>query len=274
MPRFSSKEEEKRYYEQEATETEFLDWYHQQELPEYEKPSLTVDIVLMCYNKEDDQLKILLIKRIGHPYRNSWALPGGFVNRNESTGESVLRETKEETGVVISKDNIEQLHSFSRPDRDPRGWVVTVSYLAFIGEETLTAGDDAKEVRWFTMERKKDTLYLKNEEVEIVLSLKTGESTGKNTLAFDHSEIILKAFNRVANKMEHDPQVLQVLGDDFTITEARKIFAKFLGVDYKNIDHSNFKKAMLQHFEEIGERPVGIGRPSKIYRLKTKDYLS
>lgn len=273
MPRFSSKEEEKRYYEQEATEAEFLSWYHQQELPEYEKPSLTVDIVLMCYNKEEDQLKILLIKRIGHPYRNSWALPGGFVNRNESTGESVLRETQEETGVVISKDNIEQLHSFSRPNRDPRGWVVTVSYLAFIGEETLTAGDDAKEVRWFTMERKKDTLYLKNEDVEIILSLKTGESTGKDTLAFDHSEIILKAFNRVANKMEHDPQVLQVLGEDFTITEARKIFAKFLGVDYKNIDHSNFKKAMLQHFEEIGERPVGIGRPSKIYRLKAKDYL-
>ena len=63
---------------------------------------MTVDIVLMCYNKED-QLKVLLIQRKGHPYRNSWALPGGFVQKDESTGESVLRETKEETGVVISK---------------------------------------------------------------------------------------------------------------------------------------------------------------------------
>lgn len=268
LPHFQTKAEEKHYYEQEASETEFLTWYHQQELPDYEKPSLTVDIVLMCYNKEQDQLKLLLIKRKGHPYRNSWALPGGFVNRDESTGESVLRETKEETGVVISKKNIEQLHSFSTPNRDPRGWVVTVSYLAFIGEEPLIAGDDAKEVRWVTMERHGDILTLTDEEVNIVLNLNTGASSGKDTLAFDHSEIILKAFNRIANKMEHDPQVLQVLGKDFTITEARKVFAKFSGVDYKSIDHSNFKKAMLHHFEEVGERPVGIGRPSKIYQLK------
>lgn len=268
MPDFASKEEEKQYYERQASEEEFLVWYHQQELPEYEKPSLTVDIVLMCYNKEEDQLKVLLINRKGHPYRHSWALPGGFVNRNESTGESVLRETQEETGVIISKENIEQLHSFSRPDRDPRGWVVTVSYLAFIGEEPLIAGDDAKEVHWFNMERQGQTLILTHDDVEIVLDLASGASLGKDTLAFDHSEIILKAFNRITNKMEHEPQVLQVLGKDFTITEARKVFAKFLGVDYKTIDHSNFKKAMLQHFEEIGERPVGIGRPSKIYQLK------
>lgn len=269
MSNFASKEEERIYYEQNASEAEFLDWYNKQELPEYEKPSLTVDIVLLCYNKEEDQLKILLINRKAHPYRASWALPGGFVNRNESTGESVLRETYEETGVAISKENIEQLHSFSRPDRDPRGWVVTVSYLAFIGEEPLNAGDDAKEVRWFTLERQAEKLFLINSEVEIILDLKTGLSSGKDTLAFDHSEIILKAFNRIANKMEHDPQVLQVLGKDFTITEARKVFAKFSGVDYKKIDHSNFKKAMLDHFREIGERPVGIGRPSKIYELKS-----
>lgn len=272
VPNFASKEEEKKYYEQEASETEFLDWYNKQELPEYEKPSLTVDIVLLCYNKEEDQLKILLINRKAHPYRASWALPGGFVNRNESTGESVLRETQEETGVVISKENIEQLHSFSRPNRDPRGWVVTVSYLAFIGEEPLIAGDDAKEVHWFILEREKEKLSLTNTETEIILDLKTGESTGKDTLAFDHSEIILKAFNRITNKMEHEPQVLQVLGKDFTITEARKVFAKFSGVDYKTIDHSNFKKAMLHHFTEIGERPVGIGRPSKIYELKSNQF--
>ncbi len=259
---------EKTYYEQVASEEEFLAWYRQQEQPQYEKPSVTVDIVLMCYNKENDQLKILLIQRKGHPYRHSWALPGGFVNPNESTGESVLREAQEETGVAISKRHIEQLHTFSTPNRDPRGWVVTVSYLAFIGEEPLAAGDDASEVRWFSLERKDEQLYLINGDVEIILDLRTGQSLGKDTLAFDHSEIILKAFRRVANKMEHEPQVLQVLGDSFTITEARKVFAKFLGVDFRSIDHSNFKKSLLRFFDEIGERPVGIGRPSKIYRLK------
>lgn len=268
MEHFHSKEEEKTYYEQEASETDFLSWYQDQERPEYEKPSLTVDIVLLCYNKEEDQLKVLLIQRKSHPYRNSWALPGGFVQKNESTGASVLRETKEETGVIISEENIEQLHTFSTPNRDPRGWVVTVSYLAFIGEEPLIAGDDAKEVQWFSLERNANKLHLSSGDVAITLDLTTSKSSGKDTLAFDHSEIIVKAFNRVVNKMEHEPQVLQVLGKDFTITEARKVFAKFLGIDFKMIDHSNFKKAMLQYFDEIGERPVGIGRPSKIYQLK------
>lgn len=226
-------------------------------------------MVLMCYNKEEDQLKMLLIKRKSHPYRNSWALPGGFVMPNESTDDSVLRETQEETSVEISKSNIEQLHTFSTPNRDPRGWVVTVSYLTFIGEEPLSAGDDADDVRWFTMERKGSELYLTSgHDVEIILNLKTGASSGSDSLAFDHSQIVLKAFNRVAEKMEHEPRVLQVLGPTFTITEARKVFAKFWGMDFKSIDHSNFKKAMLQYFVEIGEKPLGIGRPSKIYRLK------
>lgn len=267
MP-FQSKQEEKKYYEQQADFETFIKWYKQQEQPDYEKPSLTVDIVMMCYNKEEDQIKLLLIQRKAHPYRYSWALPGGFVDPDESTGQSVLRETKEETGLDISKVNIEQLHTFSTPGRDPRGWVVTVSYLAFIGEETLVAGDDAEDVGWFSLHRIGDKLALTKGETEIILDMHTGESSGKDTLAFDHDQIILKAFNRIVNKMDHEPQVLLVLGKEFTITEARKVFARFLGIDYKTIDHSNFKKAMLNYFEEVGERPVGIGRPSKIYRLK------
>jgi 8-oxo-dGTP diphosphatase len=131
----------------------------------------------------------------------------------------------------------------------------------------LSAGDDANQVRWFSLERKANQIFLSSGDVEIILDLVSGQSVGKDTLAFDHSAIILKAFERVANKMEHEPQVLLVLGENFTITEARKVFAKFLGIDFKLIDHSNFKKAMLQYFTEIGEKPVGIGRPSKIYEL-------
>ncbi|MHC5373431.1 NUDIX hydrolase [Enterococcus sp. LJL120] len=267
---FPSKAAEKKYFEQTASFEEFIAWYQQQEHPTYEKPSLTVDIVLVCYNKIADEIKLLLIQRKSHPYRNSWALPGGFVNPDESAEASVLRETFEETGVGITDENIEQLHTFSTPGRDPRGWVVTVSYLAFIGEEALVAGDDAKEVGWFTLKHQGQQLLLTKDEIEIVLDIPSGKSVGKNTLAFDHNQLILKAYQRIINKMDHEPQVLLVLGDSFTITEARKVFANFLGVDYKSIDHSNFKKAMLGYFEEIGERPVGIGRPSKIYRLKAE----
>lgn len=271
--RFTSKEQEKHYYEQEASEAEFLAWYKTQAQPEFEKPSVTVDMVLMCYNKEADQLKVLLVQRKTNPFRNSWALPGGFVNPNESTGQCVIRETKEETSVRISANNIEQLHTFSTPNRDPRGWVVTVTYLAFIGEEPLEAGDDASQVRWFSLERKDEQLFLTNDNIEIRLDLTTGETLSQDALAFDHSDIILKAFKRISNKMENQPQVLQVLGEDFTITDARKVFAKFLGLNFREIDHSNFKKSLLKFLEEVGERSTGIGRPSKVYRLKPEIFV-
>lgn len=268
MSSFTSKTEERHYYETQVSEQEFLNWYKQQHFPTQDMPSVTVDMVLFCYNKEMDDFKVLLIKRNTHPFQNSWALPGGFVQKGEATSDSCIRETKEETNVSITRSHIEQLHTFSTPNRDPRGWVITVSYLAFIGEEPLKAGDQASDASWFSLERKDNLLYLKNpDESEIVLNIETGESLGKETLAFDHSEIIIKAFNRVCNKMYHEPQILRVLGNQFTITEARKVYAKFLGVNYREIDHSNFKKSMLPFFKEVGEKPTGVGRPSKIYEL-------
>ncbi|MGX7014086.1 NUDIX domain-containing protein [Vagococcus silagei] len=269
MVSFQSKTEEQHYFETQVSEKEFLSWYKNQHFPTQEVPSVTVDIVLFCYNREEDDLKVLLIKRNTHPYQYSWALPGGFVNQQEATSECCIRQTYAETGVSITRSNIEQLHTFSRPDRDPRGWVITVSYLAFIGEEPLKAGLEANEASWLSIKRTANLLVLSNpNKTQIKLNLIDGESLGKDSLAFDHAEIVTKAFNRVCNKMFHEPQVLRVLGENFTITEARKVYAKFLGVDYRDLDHSNFKKALLPYFNEVGQKAIGVGRPSKIYELK------
>ncbi|MGY3765443.1 NUDIX hydrolase [Vagococcus vulneris] len=269
MSSFNNPSEEKHYYETQVPENEFLAWYKKQHFPTHDVPSVTVDIVLFCYNRDEDDLKILLIKRDTHPFQNSWALPGGFVQQNMSTAESCIRQTYAETGVNITRNNIEQLHTFSTPGRDPRGWVITISYLAFIGEEPLTAGKKTSDASWFSVKRTANLLTLSNpNKAQIKLNLINGESLGKDSLAFDHAVIVTKAFNRVYNKMYHEPQVLRVLGDTFTITQARKLYAKFQGEDYRNIDHSNFKKSLLPFLTEVGQKVIGVGRPSKIYKLK------
>ncbi|AQP54612.1 DNA mismatch repair protein MutT [Vagococcus penaei] len=271
MSSFNNSLEEKHYYETQVSEDEFLTWYKQQHFPTHDVPSVTVDIVLFCYNREEDDLKVLLIKRNTHPFQYSWALPGGFVQQHVSTADSCIRQTFAETGVSITKNNIEQLHTFSTPGRDPRGWVITVSYLAFIGEEPLTAGQKTSDASWFSVKRSVNLLTLSNsKKAQIKLNLLNGESLGRDSLAFDHADIVTKAFNRVCNKMYHEPQVLRVLGESFTITQARKLYAKFLGIDYQEIDHSNFKKALLPYLDEVGQKAIGVGRPSKIYQLKTR----
>lgn len=137
---------------------------------DFPRPAVTVDAVI--FKKEDDRLWILLIQRGRYPYEGMWALPGGFVEMDETLGESVAREVEEETGL---KDlPLEQLHTFGDPGRDPRGRTVSVVYWGIAGENTrVRAGDDARSARWF-------------------------EANKLPALAFDHSGIIQKALERLA----------------------------------------------------------------------------
>lgn len=116
----------------------------------YEKPALTVDIVLIA--PVDGNPRVLLIRRKHPPFEGRWALPGGFVDPHEPLEDAARRELWEETGT--SPTRLEQLHTFGAPGRDPRGWTVSVAYLAVLDEgeaRTLRpqAGDDAAEVGWF-----------------------------------------------------------------------------------------------------------------------------
>jgi len=136
----------------------------------YPRPSLTVDAVVFL--KEGDMLKILLIKRKHPPYEDCWALPGGFVDMDESLEVAAQRELKEETGL----DNIKltQLGTFGDVDRDPRGRTVSVVYY---GETTINncvvkGDDDAAEAKWFDINNLPE-------------------------LSFDHDKIVKKAVDKI-----------------------------------------------------------------------------
>lgn len=271
--KFKSKLEEKIYYEQQATEEEFLEWYKNLDLPTYEKPSVTVDNVILAYDKSSDEVKMLMIKRKAHPYKDCWALPGGFVEPTESTDETVIREVKEEVGLDISKKNIEQLYTFSTPNRDPRTWVITVAYLTFLPElPDVIAGDDAKEAQWFSVNTSRNDFSLVGTDGTIFEIKTSKDKVNKNyntNIAFDHASIIRTALLRIQGSLDWKPKVLNILGDTFTLLSARKVYSKFIPVNsYKDIDNSNFKKTHGKLFEEVGQRAEKVGRPAKVFKLK------
>jgi len=131
---------------------------------DWPRPMVTVDAIVFTFSR--DTTKILLINRKNEPFQGKWALPGGFVGIEEELDIAVARELFEETGI---KDvALEQIHTFGRPGRDPRGRQITIVYMGIMTKNMrkIKAGDDAKSVKWFDIKK------LPKE------------------LAFDHSEII------------------------------------------------------------------------------------
>ena len=106
---------------------------HNYDVTKYERPSVTVDVLMMSLRQRD--LQILLIKRAAWPYEGMWAIPGGFVNIDESLESAAKRELQEETGV--QDVYLEQLYTFGDPGRDPRTRVITVVYFALLDSERL-----------------------------------------------------------------------------------------------------------------------------------------
>ncbi len=135
---------------------------------EYPRPALTVDCVLFGFEKL--RLKILLIERKDEPYKDCWALPGGFVEMNETTEQAASRELLEETG--LANIYMEQFHTFSTVDRDPRGRVVSVAYLTVvnIADCKVKAGDDAKDSKWFYLEDLPQLAFDHDAVIKVALS--------------------------------------------------------------------------------------------------------
>jgi len=118
----------------------------------YEKPALTVDIVVVA--PFEGGHRVLLIQRKHPPFEGRWAIPGGFVDPHEPLEDAARRELLEETGIEPA--HLQQLHTFGAPGRDPRGWTVSVAYLAVLEKGEVQsihprAGDDAADVGWFDL---------------------------------------------------------------------------------------------------------------------------
>ena len=114
----------------------------------YPRPAVTTDCIVITKEPEP---KVLLIQRGFDPYKGCWAFPGGFMNMDETTEECAIRELEEEAGLRLSK--VQQIGTYSKVDRDPRGRTITVAYLAIIDKPVAVTGqDDAAKAEWFPID--------------------------------------------------------------------------------------------------------------------------
>jgi len=206
----------------------------------FEKPLVTVDIVV--FTVRNNELQALLIKRKGEPFKNRWALPGGFVLHNESLEDAAKRELAEETGVTDVY--LEQLYTFGEPRRDPRGRIITVAYFALIDSSkiTLHATTDASDATWLAV-------------------------NSISALAFDHNKILAYAIKRLRWKCEYTTAAFALLPEKFTLSHVQALYEIIFS---QKFDKRNFRKKILSlgmlKKEEV-QKGVSY-RPPQLYSLK------
>jgi 8-oxo-dGTP diphosphatase len=207
---------------------------------------LTVDAIIFGYVIEEKDLQILLIKRKYEPFKDMWALAGGYVKEDETLEEAVLRETAEETGLT-EEPYLEQLYSYGDLNRDPRGRTVSIAYYGLINTKELNASTDALEAKWFSI----------NELPKI---------------AFDHDKMISDALTRLRNKITYQPIGFELLGEKFTIPQLHSLYQTILG---KEFDRRNFirKFKKFNILEDLDEKEKGVpNKPAKLFKFNKKKY--
>ena len=209
----------------------------------YPHPAVTTDCVIFGFNGE--RLQVLLIERGIEPFKGRWAFPGGFLKMDETAEEGAKRELKEETG--LENAYIQQLHTFSATNRDPRERVITIAYYALVKIQEVKGGDDAASARWFPLD-------------EIP------------PLAFDHDYILRMATQRLREQIHFQPIGFELLPEKFTIKELQSLYEAILGI---NFDRRNFAKKML-HLEILTELNETVWptpkREARLYKFNSDKY--
>lgn len=209
----------------------------------YPHPSVTTDCVIFGFDGQ--KLQVLLIERGIEPYKGRWAFPGGFLNPDETAEQGALRELQEETGLTGAY--IEQFHTYTDPNRDPRERVITIAYYALVHIQEVKGGDDAAKAQWFALD-----------EVP--------------QLAFDHDRILRDAMRQIRERIHFEPIGFELLPEKFTMKELQSLYEAILDIKF---DRRNFAKKML-HFELLTDLDETANpsakREAKLFSFNKQNY--
>lgn len=219
-----------------ASKTPSKHRYHYQ----YPHPAVTADAVVFGLGEAD--LQVLLIERRHPPFAHYWAVPGGFVNLNESLEAAARRELAEETG--LQNVPLEQFHTFGDPGRDPRERVISVAYFGLVRPEAcvLRARSDARAIRWFPVDH-------------------------LPRLAFDHRQMVARAAQCLREKLVREPLAVALLPEKFKLPQLQRVYEIILGV---SLDKRNFRRHFLASglLVPLGEWDRSARRrPARLYRF-------
>ncbi|MGY5054587.1 NUDIX hydrolase [Streptomyces sp. 900105755] len=217
----------------------------------FEPFAVTVDLAVLTLRA--GALHVLLVERGQEPYAGQWALPGGFLLPRESAETAARRELAEETGLSdVSGLHLEQLRTYSEPDRDPRMRVVSVAFTALLSDAPEPhGGGDAAQARWLPYD------------------------PGR-TLAFDHERILADAHERVGAQLEYSCLATAFCPPEFTLGELQHVYETVWGVP---LDRPNFRRKVLATPGFVEPVPGaarltgGRGKPAALYRAGTATAL-
>ncbi|MFB4425535.1 NUDIX domain-containing protein [Streptomyces sp. QL37] len=208
--------------------------------------AVTVDLAV--FTVREARLHVLLVERGEAPYKGRWALPGGFVLPRESAEEAARRELAEETGLTkksVCSFHLEQLRTYSDPDRDPRMRVVSVAYAALVPDlPEPRGGGDAAHAQWW-------------------------DAGATGPLAFDHDRILADARDRIGARLEYSCLATAFCPAEFTLGELQGVYETVWGVE---LDRPNFRRKVLttpgfvQAVDGPPRRTGGRGKPAALYR--------
>ncbi|MBQ9767488.1 MAG: NUDIX hydrolase [Lachnospiraceae bacterium] len=297
------------YYEICEEEKAYLAQY---DITKYERPSVAADMTIFSIMEEGKwenfrklpkkALKLLLIQRATYPYKGAWALPGGFCRSNEDVSETAKRELQEETN--LQNAYLSPIGSFGDVGRDPRGWIISNTFLALVDAEKckLRAGSDAGEARWFSVQLKRQEvkkevkedsaemeteyeLCLLHEESGTELTAKVKEYkqfrdyhetvryeiSDSAAIAFDHAKIILHALLQLRKNVENEPkQVFDLMPELFTLTQLQNAFELILD---QELLAANFRRKIADYVLETEQVYEGMGhRPAKLFGRNVKEF--
>ncbi|MEU3148279.1 MULTISPECIES: NUDIX domain-containing protein [unclassified Streptomyces] len=217
----------------------------------YEPFAVTVDLAVLTLR--EGSLRVLLVERGEEPYAGRWALPGGFVQPDESAETAARRELAEETGLTDASGlHLEQLRTYSEPGRDPRMRVVSVAFTALLADAPeVRGGSDAAQARWMP-------------------------HGSARALAFDHDRILADARDRVGAKLEYTCLATAFCPPEFTLGELQQVYETVWGT---TLDRPNFRRKVLASPGFVEAVPGaarltgGRGKPAALYRAGTATAL-